>query len=129
MSLFSWFQASFSSKFGSGSTTASEINPASGLPMVGGVDIHGNPFGTNLHSHWLDDSPGRKFGSDSSTALAINPASGLPMVGGVDIHGDPFGTNFHSNHSSWSSHDSYSSSSSILSDHWNRSGGSGTDNW
>lgn len=27
------------------------INPASGLPMMGGVDIMGNPYGTDLHSH------------------------------------------------------------------------------
>lgn len=128
MSLFSWLYDSLSNRLGNGSTTAAEINPASGLPMVGGVDIRGNPFGTNLHSHWLDDSPGVKFSSDSFTGSAINPASGLPMVGRVDIYGDPFGTNFHSHHSSLSSHDSFSPSSSSLSDHWHRSL-SRTDNW
>ena len=49
----------------------SDINPASGLPMTGGIDIQGNPLG---HSD-------------------INPASGLPMTGGIDIQGNPFGTN------------------------------------
>ncbi len=28
-----------------------EINPASGLTMVGGLDIQGNPCGTNLNSN------------------------------------------------------------------------------
>ena len=34
----------------------SEINPATGLPMVGGigsVDVMGNPYGTDLH-RWED---------------------------------------------------------------------------
>lgn len=34
------------------------INPATGLPMVGGqggVDVAGNPFGTDLHRHRDDD--------------------------------------------------------------------------
>lgn len=26
------------------------FNPANGLPMVGAVDIEGNPFGTDFHS-------------------------------------------------------------------------------
>ena len=32
----------------------STINPATGLPMIsgsGGVDVQGNPFGVDLHSH------------------------------------------------------------------------------
>ena len=28
-----------------------EINPASGLPMVGGLDTQGNPYGTTLNSN------------------------------------------------------------------------------
>lgn len=38
------------------------VNPATGLPMVGGmggVDVHGNPFGTDMNEHQLfsnDDS-------------------------------------------------------------------------
>lgn len=56
------------------------INPANGLPMMGGVDIEGNPYGTDSGS----------LGSDLGD---INPANGLPMVGGVDIEGNPFGTN------------------------------------
>ncbi|WP_217127062.1 hypothetical protein [Hydrogenophilus thiooxidans] len=35
-----------------------QINPASGLPMVGGVDIEGNPYGTDSSSMYdcLDSS-------------------------------------------------------------------------
>ncbi len=45
-----------------------EINPATGLPMTGGVDIHGNPFGTNINSHdnWssgINDDRYRSSGS------------------------------------------------------------------
>jgi len=50
-----------------------QINPATGLLMVGGFDTAGNPFGT-------------------SGASQINPATGLPMVGGVDVAGNPFGS-------------------------------------
>jgi len=64
------------------------INPASGLPMVGGLggfDIAGNPFGMDLY--------------------ATNPANGLPMVGGIagglDVEGNPYGTD--------SSHDRFGS--------------------
>ncbi len=28
-----------------------EINPSSGLPMVGGLDVQGNPYGTTLDSN------------------------------------------------------------------------------
>jgi hypothetical protein len=31
------------------------INLATGLPMNGGIDVAGNPFGTNLSSHGHDD--------------------------------------------------------------------------
>lgn len=30
-------------------------NPATGLPMTGGVDVAGNPFGIDLSSHDRDD--------------------------------------------------------------------------
>jgi len=42
------------------STTASPmndvptINPATGLPITGGVDVAGNPFGTDLSNHGQD---------------------------------------------------------------------------
>lgn len=61
------------------------VNPATGLPMIGGyggVDAAGNPFGS---SDWDDENVPGMTGED------INPASGLPMEGGVDIMGNPFG--------------------------------------
>ena len=33
------------------SSIHNEINPASGLPMVGGMDIQGNPYGTSFNSN------------------------------------------------------------------------------
>ena len=33
------------------SSIHNEINPASGLPMVGGMDIQGNPYGTSVNSN------------------------------------------------------------------------------
>ena len=30
------------------------INPSTGLPMTGGVDVAGNPFGTDLSNHGHD---------------------------------------------------------------------------
>lgn len=30
--------------------SGSSINPATGLPMVGAIDVEGNPYGTDLHS-------------------------------------------------------------------------------
>ena len=32
------------------SSIHNEINPASGLPMVGGMDVQGNPYGTSFNS-------------------------------------------------------------------------------
>ena len=64
MSLFSWFSKWFSnaelnsnsSENVSYATTSYHddfaVNPASGLPMIGGMtglDIEGNPYGTDLH--------------------------------------------------------------------------------
>lgn len=31
------------------------VNPATGLPMMGAIDVGGNPFGTDLSSHHQDD--------------------------------------------------------------------------
>jgi hypothetical protein len=57
-SLFGWLGSSYSS-IGSHDDSACSINPANGLPMVGGcggVDIEGNPYGTDSTSFDLDDS-------------------------------------------------------------------------
>ena len=44
------------------------INPASGLPMVGGcggVDVEGNPYGTDLHSDATSNISDDSSGMDS----------------------------------------------------------------
>ena len=56
MSMISWFHTGFGSMFGNSSPAATAINPASGLPMTGGVDIQGNPFGTTHHSQHMSSS-------------------------------------------------------------------------
>lgn len=76
-----------------GATPSVNVN---GLPMIGAVDVHGNPYGsttfdggqgfaTASDGEWL-------LSSDSDTAPTTN-INGLPMVGAVDIHGNAFGTN------------------------------------
>lgn len=59
---------------GSGNYGADQsgFNPANGLPMNGGLDIHGNPYGS----------------------AGVNPANGVPMASGhVDVQGNVYGTN------------------------------------
>jgi len=56
--------------------SAANINPATGLPMVGGFDSAGNAFGFS--------------------GFDFNPANGMPMIGGlggIDSFGNPFGSN------------------------------------
>ncbi len=74
-SLFGWFGSSagddahVASTWEPSSTSGSDaeqfaINPANGLPMVGGmagVDIEGNPYGTDLHN---DDLMTSSFSHD-----------------------------------------------------------------
>jgi len=73
------------------------VNPATGLPMVGGMaglDAAGNPWG-------MGDQPGGLLGEplagDSGDPVmdGINPATGLPMVGGLDVEGNLYGTGSH----------------------------------
>lgn len=53
------------------SSDTSSINPASGLPMIGAIDIGGNPFGTDLHS-----SSGCSFSSFDSFSTGIDACGG-----------------------------------------------------
>ena len=77
------------------------INPASGLPMIGGVDTAGNPLASNeLTPSWISEP-------------TINPATGLMMVGSVDTAGNSYGCGSifdHSAHSSLSLNHSMDSS-------------------
>ena len=81
----------------------SGVNPATGLPMAGGVDILGNPYGCNnsdvnltIHNSSYGCNNGdvnltihnSSYGCNNST---VNPATGLPMNGSVDILGNAYG--------------------------------------
>jgi len=77
-------------------TDTFEINPANGLPMVGGVDVMGNTYGTDS--------------STSFDSIEINPANGLPMDGGIDVMGNAYGTDSSTSFDSFGgSYDSYDS--------------------
>ena len=65
----------------------SGVNPATGLPMAGGVDILGNPYGCNNSDVNLTIH-NSSYGCNNST---VNPATGLPMNGSVDILGNAYG--------------------------------------
>jgi len=45
------------------------INPANGLPMVGAVDIEGNPFGTDGHHDSFDNDVTSCLDHDWSTSI------------------------------------------------------------
>ena len=75
------------------------VNPATGLPMLGGVDSAGNPFGSaGLIESGLSDD------------LTLNPATGLPMSGGFDAAGNSYG---HDNASEEFSHGTFDDAGSI----------------
>ena len=72
MNLFGWFGSDADDAISSGP----DINPMTGLPMCGGVDTAGNPYGTDLHNYddmsttWDSGSIGSDSGScfDSDTS-------------------------------------------------------------
>ena len=65
--------AAFSGRGSSVSEVGHEVNPASGLPMIGSMDIEGNPFGT---------------GSDIGAGSGIGMDSGIDSGAGTAIHDD-----------------------------------------
>ena len=88
------------------------INPATGLPIIGdslGIDVAGNPYGTDLDysSSNIDDSfdlfdTSFDDGFDTGN-IDINPATGLPVIGdsfGIDVAGNPYGTDLDYSNSS-----------------------------
>ncbi len=90
------------------------VNPATGLPMSGGLDVAGNPYGCGLNNNYYDGSANTATGLSMGGGEAgvdfagnpygsginyyddcVNPATGLPMVGGeagVDVEGNPYGS-------------------------------------
>lgn len=65
--------------------TVSSVN-IDGSPMVGSVDIHGNPYGVTNSPFSLAETGNNLLGD----AAAFN-VDGSPMMGAVDIHGHPYG--------------------------------------
>lgn len=57
-SVFDFFDFSGSSMGSSSAPDISGVNPATGLPMVGdsmgGVDVGGSPYGTDIHHSTMD---------------------------------------------------------------------------
>lgn len=88
MSLFAWLGSLFDEP---GNSCSTEINPASGLPMVdgcGGVDVAGNPYGTDFSSNHDTGSTfdsGMSFGSDSFSSFDSGISSSIDT-------GSSFGT-------------------------------------
>lgn len=73
------------------------VNPATGLPMLGGsVDIGGNPYGTDLRRHDDAPSPSGGFADDQ-------PHAGSP------IDNDWSGSSWSGASSSWPDHSSSAS--------------------
>lgn len=72
------------------SVTPPPVN-INGLPMVGAVDVHGNPYGSTAFDGGNGLSAGADDGLSSFDAPSTN-INGLPMFGGVDVHGNTFGS-------------------------------------
>lgn len=66
MGIFGWLGG----LFGNSTNPMGSINPANGLPMIGAVDIKGNPYGTDS-SH---ESHASTFGDDTGPAIEFNDA-------------------------------------------------------
>lgn len=72
-------------------TTQTNIAPlvnVNGLPMLGAVDVLGNPYCVTPDSLATTDD-WWSSGDDMAPAVNVN---GLPMAGGVDVHGNAYGT-------------------------------------
>ncbi|WCT75885.1 hypothetical protein PQ455_20630 (plasmid) [Sphingomonas naphthae] len=74
---------------GGSATDDPAINPATGLPMTGGIDVAGNPFGIDLSSHRHDDWQHDHYETGSTTDM---PGSGWH---------DPFPTGMGGRHDPW----------------------------
>lgn len=86
----------FSGRGSSVSDIGHEINPASGLPMIGSLDIEGNPFGTSSDigagsgvgiDSGIDSGAGTAMHDDLSSSIGGLSDTGSSMTGSLD---DPF---------------------------------------
>lgn len=81
------------------STDVGGINPATGLPMVGVMDVAGNPYGMDLHSSIADCSTHNFAGHDSLSGgcdlfSAHNAFSSHDLCGSHDSFGSSFGSSW-----------------------------------
>lgn len=119
MGIFSFFSNWFGSSSGDSSNistesfSSTEINPATGLPMVtsGGVDVAGNPYGTDLSDSMSSSSS--IFDGDMISSSTSSVDDSWSTSSSLDDSWSP----------SSNSNDSWSSSSSF-DDSW-----SSNDNW
>jgi hypothetical protein len=82
MNIFNWFADLFTDSTPSSVATPDvSVNPASGLPMVGGiggVDVDGNPYGTDIsNDHFVSSSSDDSFSSGSSFDDNLNSSSDI----------------------------------------------------
>lgn len=70
-------------------TDAVPLVNVNGLPMMGAVDVLGNPYGVTTDSLASTADDWLSSGEDMAPAVNVN---GLPMVGATDIHGNTYGT-------------------------------------
>ncbi|MBE0471145.1 MAG: hypothetical protein IBX55_16745 [Methyloprofundus sp.] len=85
--LFGWFGTSSTDY-----SIESSVNPANGLPMmggIGGVDVEGNPYGTDLHNDTfndfgsMDDTLSSMFDDSFSDSLS-DPFDSFDSMGGFN---------------------------------------------
>lgn len=79
----------------SSDTPVSTVNPTTGLPMVGAVDVQGTPYGAipinpTTGLPMVGGTGGVDVRGNSYGAPGTNPTTGLPMAGAVDVGGTPF---------------------------------------
>lgn len=129
MGLFDWLGGFFGVKSASTSMSGSALGdhdhrfellePAfnvDGTPMMGSVDINGNPYGVT--KGMFEPMVGVHDSDGIPDIIAMNfleptvNIDGTPMVGAVDINGNAYGvTDSFSAHDSFGGHDSFGSGS------------------
>ncbi len=107
--------------FGDDDTANQEVtvNPANGLPMTGGLDIAGNPFGTDSSQHDLFEDAG-------GTGIDTTGVGWDSTASGIDWESSSIGCDWSS-----SGYDPFDSTSSFSSgiDDWSNSSSSFDEEW